>query len=399
MLHNPGSTASGSAADGGAKELPLLPLAFACALAVSVPYLSQPVLPLIGASFSLDAAAAGLIVTLTQAGYATGLLFLVPLADRIAGQKLIIMLVLCNLLSASACAGASSFVMLLAASYALGATAVSAQIIIPVVSGSMPASRRGKVLGALVGGMAAGPLLARTLSGFVASSASWRDVFFLAAGLDALLLICVFWTLPAAPSAGNLSWPSLMRSLVQLLRQSKPLQEASLSGAISFGVFSAVWASLASLLAQPPYQFAPAIIGLFGLVGAISIVAAPVTGAWLNRAGSRRLLVIASAVSLLAVVGLGLSGKNLLVLVLCLGGLDLANRVSLVANQARAQNAAQHAEARANTVFMTAYFTGGAIGAATGSFATTVAGWAGLSVCGSLMATLALLVSACARPR
>ncbi|MBZ9772265.1 MFS transporter [Mesorhizobium sp. CO1-1-8] len=379
--------------NGGAEKLRIFPLASSCALAVSVTYVSQPVLPLIGISFGQDASAVGLIITLTQVGYATGLLFLVPLADRIARRKLIKFLVFFNLLSALACAVASSFLVLLAASFFLGASAVTAQIIIPTVSGLTPAPRRGRVIGALLSGMAAGPLLARIVSGLVASSTSWREVFFLAATLDTLLLTCILWALPTTTSTSDLSWSALMRSLVQLLRQSRPLREACFCGATMFGVFSAVWASLASLLARPPYNFPVSIIGLFGLIGIVSIVSAPVTGSWVDKAGSRHLLISASAVSLFAVCGLAMFGTSLFPLIACLGCLDLANRVSLVANQARSQDTAGEARARVNTVFMASYFLGGAVGAAAGSFAVSHAAWMGLGVVGSLLSIFAMVVS------
>jgi len=56
-------------------------MAVCCALAVSTIYYHQPLLPLMAASFGLTAPQAGLIATLTQLGYGTGLLLIVPLAD------------------------------------------------------------------------------------------------------------------------------------------------------------------------------------------------------------------------------------------------------------------------------------------------------------------------------
>ena len=42
---------------------------------------AQPLLDAIGRGFGINQASVGLVITVTQAGYALGLLFIVPLAD------------------------------------------------------------------------------------------------------------------------------------------------------------------------------------------------------------------------------------------------------------------------------------------------------------------------------
>ena len=64
--------------------------AVACGLAVGNLYYAQPLLETIGATFGVGESTAGLIVTLTQIGYAAGLLFLAPLGDLIENKRLIL---------------------------------------------------------------------------------------------------------------------------------------------------------------------------------------------------------------------------------------------------------------------------------------------------------------------
>src|SRR3954451_18247032 len=63
-------------------------LAVACGLTVANLYYSQPLLDLIARDFRVSQGAAAIVVTLTQAGYALGLLFLLPLGDLVENRTL-----------------------------------------------------------------------------------------------------------------------------------------------------------------------------------------------------------------------------------------------------------------------------------------------------------------------
>jgi predicted MFS family arabinose efflux permease len=58
-------------------------MALICAFAVANLYYNQPILAEIAKSFQVSAAEVGWIPTLTQLGYASGLLLFVPLGDRL----------------------------------------------------------------------------------------------------------------------------------------------------------------------------------------------------------------------------------------------------------------------------------------------------------------------------
>lgn len=58
----------------------------ACGLTVANLYYSQPLLDLIAGSFHVSQGAATVVVTLTQIGYAAGLLFLLPLGDLVENR-------------------------------------------------------------------------------------------------------------------------------------------------------------------------------------------------------------------------------------------------------------------------------------------------------------------------
>lgn len=68
----------------------VLLFAFCCGAIVANIYYAQPIVELIAPEIGLSAHSASLIVSLTQIGYALGLLFLVPLADLLENRKLMI---------------------------------------------------------------------------------------------------------------------------------------------------------------------------------------------------------------------------------------------------------------------------------------------------------------------
>jgi MFS family permease len=57
---------------------------------VAAIYYAQPLLPLMGSDLHLTVNGMGLVPTLTQAGYALGILFLLPLGDRYDRRHLIL---------------------------------------------------------------------------------------------------------------------------------------------------------------------------------------------------------------------------------------------------------------------------------------------------------------------
>ncbi|WP_137822441.1 MFS transporter [Pseudomonas sp. D(2018)] len=369
-------------------------MALCCALAVSTIYYHQPLLPQIAASFGLAPTQAGLVATLTQLGYAAGLLLIVPLADCRQPRRLALLAIAANSVALIICAAAPSFTLLCMSSLVVGVTAITAQIIIPALSGLATPAERGRIVGSLLSGLSAGLLLARTIGGFVGAQTGWRAVFVLASLIDVLLLLVVARSLPTTTGLTAISYARLMRSLVSLVREERVLRYCAASGLMMFAAFSALWASLAALLAQSPYGFDSATIGLFGLVALLGIAASPRIGALADRLGARA-MVLAGTITLaagFAFVAAGSQSLGWIIVGMLL--LDFGNRAGLVANQARVFTLRPEARSRLNTLFMGSYFLGGAVGAALGNYGVHRAGWIGLAAVGALLALGATVINA-----
>lgn len=364
-------------------------LSAACGFAVANLYYGQPMLPSMAATFSAGASAQGMIAMLTQLGYAAGILLFGPLCDRFDRHRLITVLLVMNIVGLALCAMAASLHGLLLASVLVGLTAVSAQIIIPAVSGMADSAHRGQTVGRLMSGLFAGTLLARTVSGYIGAHAGWRTMFALAAVLDVALIALIRSCLPRTRPSSDLNYPRLLASLGQLLARQPRLREACLSGFLLFAAFNVLWGSLALMLALPPYHWGSEGAGLFGLVGIAGMVASPAIGRLTDHWGGRRIVALAALTVMAAFALIAGSAHWIGCLIAGVIVLDLGSRANLVANQTQLYALLPQARGRLNTVFMTAYFLGGAAGSALGAEVAGHFGWTGVAVAGMLCAALA----------
>lgn len=369
-------------------------MAIACAFAVATLYYNQPLLPEMGASFGRSAADAGLVATLTQFGYAGGLLLFVPLGDRVDRKRLILILLALNMASLLAVAASTSFAMLATASVAVGATAVTAQVVIPAISGLAAPETRGRIVGSLLSGLSAGLLFARTLSGFVGAHAGWRTMFLIAVVIDVALMAIILLRLPRIERASTASYPALLTSLWTLVRKEPVLRAACVTGFLMFAAFSALWGTLAALVARPPYGFGPDIAGAFGFVGVTGLVASPYIGRAVDHFRARIILAAGAVTVLIAFLCIAGAERHILLLVVAMALLDIGNRAGLVSNQSRIYTLSAEARSRLNTVFMTCYFLGGATGAAVAASVVKHFGWQGLAVTGAGFAVASLAAHA-----
>ena len=373
-------------------------MALCCALAVSPIYYHQPLLPQIASTFAVPSARGSLIATLTQLGYAMGLLLFVPLADGVQPRILATRAIIANAVALIACAVAPSFVALATCSFLVGMTSISAQIIIPAVSGMATPQTRGRVVGSLLGGLSTGVLLARTLSGVVGALWGWRSIFVIASAIDIGLLF-VIRELPVSNSLAAIRYRELLHSLAGFVRKEGLLRLSATMGFLVFAAFSALWATLAVLLARSPYHYGPATIGAFGLIGLVGLSVSPQLGAIVDRVGARQVATAGALTVAIAFAFVAAGGRSLAWLIVGMVLLDLGNRASFIANQARIYALRPEARSRLNTVYMVSYFLGGAFGAAFGGAGALHAGWLGLAAIGALLSLAAVVVNALAYAR
>lgn len=364
-------------------------MACACGIAVANIYYNQPMLGIIARSFPGELAPS-LIPTATQFGYAIGLLFLVPLGDLMERRRLIVSQFLVLALSLLFAAIASTGWALLGASLFIGFSASVTQQIIPAAASLASDNRRGSVVGSVMSGLLSGILLSRILAGSIATNYGWRAMFWLAiplviAGATAMALV-----LPFSRPATSMKYGPLLRSLLQLWRGEPGLRRATFIQGLLFAVFSAFWTILALHLEQPPFHLGADVAGLFGILGMVGVLAAPVAGRLADRRGPSKVVSAGAFVTLLS--WLVLAGWNSLAgLVFGVMLLDFGMQSSMVANQQIIYGLQPQARNRVNSLFMVGMFIGGSLGSGGAMLAWKLASWQGVSISAIAVALTAAL--------
>ena len=366
--------------------------AVAAGLAVANIYYVQPLLTAIAAEFHRGSGAASLIVTVTTAGYAAGLLLVVPLADITDRRKLIVALLSVVAVLQAVSAAAPSIETLTVVSAVVAGSAVVAPIMVAFAATLAAPAERGGVTGRVMSGVLVGVLLARTGGGLVAQWAgSWRAVYAAAAVLMVVLAVLLHRKLPTVPVGDRLGYGKLLRSVVAIVREEPLLRLRCLYGFLSFAGFSAFWATTAFLLAGPPYRYGEGVIGLFGLLGAVGAVAARVTGRFVDRGWERwstGALMLAVLVSwgLMAIDG----GGALVPLIIGVVVLDLGVQGVQVANLSAIYALRPEARSRITMAYTGTYFLGGAVGSGVAGAVYAGGGWLAVCLAGGVFAVLAL---------
>ena len=367
-------------------------IAVACGITVANLYWAQPLLDSIANSFSSSTATAGLIVTLTQIGYAVGLVFLVPLGDVWERRKLIVFVLYISALSLFAASFSPSMFVFMIASLAIGITSVVAQILVPFSATLARDHERGKVVGQVMSGLLLGILLARTFSGFISSFFGWRAVFSIAAVLIILLSIVLRRALPQNKMEVKLTYSQLLKSVWGLVKSEKVLRRRSIYGALMFANFSVLWTSLTFLLANAPYHYSDAIIGLFGLVGASGATSANVAGRLADK-GKTNIATGGFLVSVLISFILMLVGEHILALLIVgIIILDLGVQGTHILNQSEVYKLHPEARSRITTAYMTSFFIGGSVGSALSALMFHFYNWFGVCLLGILFSLISLSI-------
>lgn len=354
-------------------------------------YYNQPLLRLIADDLGESEAATSRIAMVTQLGYATGLLFIVPLGDMFRRKRIILTDFAFILISLLAVALSPSLTVITIASFALGLTSVIPQIFLPLTAQLSKPGEAPKNMATVITGLLIGMLLSRVFSGILAEYAGWRSVYFTAWVVLFIYGIILAIQLPEIQPTFKGTYSQLMRSILHYVRILPDLRMSALRGALTFGSFSMLWGTLAFQLSSPPFYAGSDVARAMGLIGVLGAVAANITGRITNKYGQNRILTIGACVLLLSWLIFGVAGSTYAGIITGIIVLDMAQQTMNISNQSLIFKTHPEATNRINTAYMVSFFTGGAIGTFVGGTAWGMYGWMGVVVSGFTFILVCLL--------
>ncbi|ORY62586.1 major facilitator superfamily domain-containing protein [Pseudomassariella vexata] len=351
---------------------------FTAAFGVANLYYNHPILNVLADDFKVTGERAALIPTIMQAGYAGGLLFIVPLGDIMRRRPMVLGLMLATAVIWIGLTLTRSFSVFLGFSFLVGILTVTPQLMFPLAIQYAPQRHRATMTSIVMSGVVFGMLIARLLAGIITQYTSWRNVYWMSFGLQILILLLLTATMPDYPILRPDT--SYLRSLFSIL--SLPFKKPVLAqhGFIAFfimAMFTSFWTTLTFQLAAPPFNLSTLAIGLFALIGISPVFLNPVISRLLtSKLHPTGTSLIAGLVALAAVcVGTFVGTFSLAGLVIWafLGDLGMntlvvANRMAIAGVDPKAQNAV-------NSVYMVLTFCGQLFGTAVGNMLYARGGW------------------------
>jgi len=376
------------APDGGASLSRglLLLMAAATGLSVANNYFAQPLLDLLSRELRLSTTAAGMIITAAQVGYGLGLLLLVPLGDLVERRRLAVLLYAATAVFLLVSATAPNGTLLLAGTALTAFTSVAAQVVVPYAATLAPPGQRGRVIGTVMSGLLLGALLSRAVSGALAELGGWRTVYWVSAILIAGMTVLLWRFLPRLHTPSGLSYPALLRSTIALYRHERVLRWRAGIAALSLASFNMLWTAVTFLLAGPQYGWSEAVIGLFGLVGAVGTVTTTVAGRLADRGYVQWVTGIGTTALAASWLLIGAAESSLAWLVGGVIVLSVAHQAVLNSNQNVIYALRPEIRNRLNSALLTAFFAGGAAGSALAGMVWVRGGWTAVSVLGGVLA-------------
>jgi predicted MFS family arabinose efflux permease len=354
-------------------------------------YYAQPLISSIAPELGISPALAGSAVSVTQIGYGLGLFFLVSLADLIENRKLVLITVVVTTLGLLAAATSHSALQFFIASLIVGICSAGAQVLVPFVAHLVPEAQRGRIIGNVMAGLLTGIMLARPASLFISASFGWRAVFFTSALLMVVIGAALARMMPQRAPNSGLTYGRILATTVSLLREFPPLRWRAAYHFLMFGAFSIFWTVAPIMLAQH-FGMSERAIALFALAGAGGALAAPLAGYLADRGFIR--LTTAAAMAILAVTCYGtqwaVAASSIASLAILTVLFDGAVQTNQVVSQRVIFSVPATLRGRANAMYMSIVFLGGAAGSLFGTLAYDRGNWPATALLGGTVGVVAI---------
>jgi predicted MFS family arabinose efflux permease len=226
----------------------------------------------------------------------------------------------------------------------------------------------------VLSGILGGVLVSKVLAGFIGAGVGWRALYWAASGAMLVLAVVLRRYLPESRTPNPPSYGALMRSSLRLVAEEPTLRRHTLYGALTFATFMTFWSTYAVDL-KDAFGLGPAVAGLFGIVGLAGSIGASVAGRQIDHGRFSTICIGAAVLMVIGFAIMMIGDRSIACIVAGLLLMDFGAGLSHAANQSSAFALRPDARGRINSVYMTGYFLGGAIGTSLATLAYSVGGW------------------------
>jgi YNFM family putative membrane transporter len=355
-------------------------------------YCVQPLMPVLAADFSLTAASSSLVLSVSAATLAIGLIFTGPISDTVGRRPIMI----AALVGAALCGIGSALmpnwqgVLIMRALLGLCLSGLVA-VAMTYLSEEIDPSVIGFSMGLYIGGNALGGMCGRLLVGVVSGFFSWR-VALGTLGTFALAGALIFCRI-APPSRHFQRAPLKLRGLGEGLAlhfKDRALPWLFLEGFLLMGGFVTLFNYISYRLLAEPFKLSQATVSLLSTVYISGIYSSARVGLLADKFGRRKVFWIVTG-TMLAGVLITLSNSLWLVL----GGLLIFTFGFFGAHSVASSwigRRARRARGQASSLYLLSYYLGSGVAGTTGGFFWHHAGWTGVVLFISSLLTVALLI-------
>ncbi|WP_282072441.1 MFS transporter [Polaribacter atrinae] len=366
-------------------------MSISAGLVVANLYYNQPLLHQMVVEFGVSESAISNVPLATQLGYAFGLLFIVPLGDKVSNKKILqfdFALMIVSLIAASL---SNTLYLLIISSFFIGFSSAIPQLFVPMVAQLSDDKGRGRAIGIVMSGLLIGILGSRVLSGIIGKWFGWRFMFSAATVLMVLLFILLQYKLPKIKPNYKGSYGSLLKSIGHYFKTEPSLRLAALRGALGFAGLSVFWTTFVFLM-EDHFGYDSDIAGAFGVFGIVGALGATVVGKMNDKYDRKSMIIFSTILLMVSWLIFLFSGYSLIGLALGVIIVDLGLQILHITNQVTIFSKNPEARNRVNTVYMVGFFIGGAFGTFLGAYAWENYGWQGVSILG-LLITVSILIA------
>lgn len=353
---------------------------FACNL-----YYAQPLLGTIAAELGIAQPVAGSVASASQFGYGLGLFLLVPLSDIVENKRLVLACCLLTVVSIVGVATARSAGAFLCFAMMIGIFSSGAQVLLPYLSHLIPPARSGRIIGAVLAGILTSVMFARPFALFVAAAFGWRTVYWISAATSMLLGLGLWRMMPPRRPSHSVAYHKAISTMFALFTAEARVRRRTLYQATLFATFTMFWAVIPIVLAER-FGLGKAAIGLFALVGAGGVLAAPLAGRLADRgataSGTAMASLLLPAAFLLSIWSLHLALPIALAAAAVV--IDGSIQLTQVLSRVTVFEVAPEIRGRINALYMTIVYVCGAAGSMLGVTIYYNWGWSAVAILGAM---------------